>query len=430
MTTIERVQSASRLIADSPGAHGSSLDAHLRRHGRMPMPDTHSSTWADQLIDEIDRSGLTGRGGGGFPTARKLRLVRAAGHRPTLVVNAMEGEPASNKDRFLLSGSPHLVLDGAELVATALRATEVVICMPHDRDTLARHLEGVIAARVEERNAAVRTRVLSLPARFIAGEESALVAQVAGRSGVPRFRPDKSEPLRIGRGPALVQNAETLAHVALIARYGAAWFREIGAPEAPGTCLVTVSGAVGLPGVIEVPTGTPVAEIVASARPERDLQAVLVGGFGGAWVSREEIGTPYAPHALGAVGASRGAGVLVALSDSACGIRETELIAGYMARESAGQCGPCVFGLPAIAEELHAIADGHAGPRTLDRLIDRCGVVDGRGACRHPDGVVRLVRSALAAFGGDVASHLRGAACAASRRPSTLFAPSKEAGRR
>ena len=215
----------------------------------------------------------------------------------------------------------------------------------------------------------------------------------------------------MGRKVAVVHNVETLAQVALIGRHGADWFREVGTAEAPGTCLVTVSGAVEKPGVVEVATGTAIDEIIGLAGPRRPVQAVLVGGYGGSWLSGEELGTPYGPDGLRAVGGSMGAGVLVVLPVEACGIRETERIARFMAAESAGQCGPCLFGLPALADDLRALAQGEGGRPLFERLLGHCQAVDGRGACRHPDGVVRLVRSALRVFAGDVAGHLQGCPC-------------------
>jgi NADH:ubiquinone oxidoreductase subunit F (NADH-binding) len=152
-----------------------------------------------------------------------------------------------------------------------------------------------------------------------------------------------------------------------------------------------------------------------------DLQAVLVGGYGGVWIAKDAFTTPYAPTALRAIGAQMGVGVLVALGSTSCGIRETELIAQFMAAESAGQCGPCLFGLPAIAQDLHLIATGEADRTTLNWLLHRCGAVVGRGACRHPDGVARLVRSALEVFSTDVASHIGAMPCAAGRDAGVLM---------
>ena len=431
MTTLEATPrtAGARLVGEARGP-GLDLEAHLRHHGALALPERYSSSWADWLLGEIERSGLTGRGGAGFPAHRKLRLVQAAGGRPVVLVNAMEGEPASAKDRFLLGFAPHLVLDGAEVVARALDAEEIVLCFPDDRLGIGRHLAQVLSERSAAGMASTPVALVALAGRYIAGEESALAAGVAGRPARPRYRPDKSVPLRTGRREAVVHNVETLAHVALIARHGAGWFREVGTSEAPGTCLVTISGAVERPGVVELAVGTPIGRIVELAGPTGTVQAVLVGGYGGSWVSHDELAVPYAPRELATFGASMGAGVLVVLPLESCGIRETERIARFMAAESAGQCGPCVFGLAAIADDLRALADGATGSEGFDRLVRHCAVVDGRGACRHPDGVVRLARSALRVFATDVASHRRGVPCAGSARSSLLVLPPFDPGRR
>jgi NADH:ubiquinone oxidoreductase subunit F (NADH-binding) len=431
MTTLEAAPTVgpARLLGGS-GREGRDLEAHIRRHGRLLPPDQPSEEWAEALVVEIEKSGLTGRGGAGFPTHQKWKAVRADSTRPVVLVNAMEGEPASGKDRFLVWSAPHLVLDGADLVAGAVGAERIVVCVPNDRERMSRTFSDAIGERTA---AGMRDRPVEmarLAGRYIAGEESALVASVMGQPGLPRFRPDKSIPLKMGRRTAVVQNVETLAHVALIARYGADWFREVGTEEAPGTCLVTVSGAVERPGVVEVAIGTPVDRIIGWAGPTRPVQAALVGGYGGSWLSGEELSTRYAPGALAAVGGAMGAGVLVALPEEACGVRETERMARFMAAESAGQCGPCLFGLPAMADDLRAIADGRVDRRGIDRLERHCRAVDGRGACRHPDGVVRMVRSALRVFARDVDAHLGGRPCRGNGKPSVLVLAPVEAGRR
>ena len=150
---------------------------------------------------------------------------------------------------------------------------------------------------------------------------------------------------------------------------------------------------------------------------------MLVGGYGGAWLDPAHLATPFAPGPLAAVGATQGVGILIALPAGACGIAETARIVRYMAGESAGQCGPCVFGLPAIAGDLEQLAAGRADPSSIDRIAHRSDTVDGRGACRHPDGVVRLVRSALAVFGDDARAHAEGLPCTGHTAPTVMTFP-------
>ncbi len=418
-----RMAASPRILACWYETGKADLRSHLSVHGPLPRAGRNDSHFAFRLIEAVERSGLTGRGGAGFPTSRKWELMRQS-RQPLVLVNAMEGEPASEKDRFLLAGAPHLVLDGAELAAAAVGAREILVCVAEDRPDSARNVQRAIDERAAKGVGSRPVSVLQPPGRYISGEESALVNWVGGGGAIPTFRPQKGTPLRIRRRPALVQNAETLAHVALIARHGSDWFRMVGPPEAPGTSLVSASGALERPGIYEVALGTPVSEILRQAGSAESPAAVLVGGYGGTWLGPGLLETPYAPGPLAAAGSAMGAGVLGVLGASTCGVAETARIASYMAAESAGQCGPCVYGLPAIAADLALLARGHADRSVLERLRRHLEAVAGRGACRHPDGVVRLVRSAVAVFAADFAEHARGRPCRGAAHRPLMSVPS------
>ncbi len=402
------------------GHRSPDLASHLAHHGSPPLPQPGDGTWPERFAAEIEASGLAGRGGASFPSAIKLRLVGSARGNRTLVVNAMEGEPASAKDKVLLSCVPHLVLDGAELAASALGARRIVVCVAADRPDISARVVRAVRERAGTALAPVPVEVKQPPGRYVGGEESALVSWLDNGVGAPSWRPDKRTPLTIGRAAALVHNAETLAHMALVARYGAPAFRAAGTSDAPGTALVTVTGGVEHPGVFEVAMGTTLGSVIARSKPTAEVAAVLTGGFGGSWVSAGALDTPYAPRTLAAVGGVVGPGVLVVLTRRACGIAETARLARYMAGESAGQCGPCVFGLPAVADDLAHLAFGSPDPHGIGRLEMRLAGVDGRGACRHPDGVARMVRSALSVFASDAAAHGAGRPCPFRDEPSVL----------
>ena len=253
--------------------------------GPVPLPSRGATTgWREAFVSMLEASGLAGRGGAGFPAAIKLAVAHAAGGGGTIVVNAMEGEPASDKDKLLLLRSPHLVLDGAQLLAAASGAHRVAVCVPEGRE----HVAAAVSRAMAERAAAAARRSAEVlvrpPDRFVAGEESALVRWVDAGQSLPSFRPDKGTALRIGRRGALVHNAETLAHVAMIARTGPDAFRAHGLVEDPGTSLITISGAVEHPGVVEADRGTPLIELANRATPTGPPQALLVGGYGGSWV--------------------------------------------------------------------------------------------------------------------------------------------------
>jgi NADH:ubiquinone oxidoreductase subunit F (NADH-binding) len=398
------------------------LAGHMRAHGPLPVLD-RNETSRRAVASGLEASGLLGRGGGGFPSFTKLVVAAAGGRKGAVVVNAMEGEPASDKDKLLLMRAPHLVLDGAQILASLTDASRILVCVPTGREAVANAVAHAIAERRTRRYSPLPETLVRPPDRFVAGEESALVSFIDSGSSAPTFRPDKSAPLRVGKRAALVHNAETLAHVALIARHGSGPFRARGLRDEPGTCLITIGGAVTQPGVVEVDRGTPLWEIVRRGAPTDMPRALLVGGYGGTWVGPEHFTTPCAAGPLRAIGASAGVGVIVVLGPSSCGIAETARVARYLASQSAGQCGPCAFGLPAIADDLAHLARGQEGHNLLIRLQRRLVQVSGRGACRHPDGAVALVRSALTVFATDVETHGRGMPCSHHRHPTSLRFP-------
>jgi NADH:ubiquinone oxidoreductase subunit F (NADH-binding) len=217
----------------------------------------------------------------------------------------------------------------------------------------------------------------------------------------------------VGGRPTLVDNVETLAHVALIARHGAAWFREIGTKEDPGSRLVSVSGAFAAPGVYEIESGAPLSALVTAAGGfTTSVQAFLLGGYAGTWVEPERgMQLGLGETELAASGATLGAGIAVALPTSACAVAEVAHIADWLSEEGAGQCGPCVNGLGSIAATLHRVQDGTAGDAPLEQLARWSSLVRGRGACGHPDGVAKLVASALSLFAAEFADHARHGIC-------------------
>ncbi len=390
-----------RLLTDS----GPTLGEHEAGYGPLSLPPRA------QLLDAVEASGLLGRGGAGFPTARKMRTV-AAGRNPVVLGNACEGEPASSKDLTLLTRHPHLVLDGLSAAAAAVGAREQHLAVHAGSPSL-----PVLRAALAERREPVVLH--ELPHAYTASEESALVSFVNTGTAKPLFTPPRPFEQGIGKRPTLVNNAETLAHLALIARRGPQWFREVGDREEPGTQLLTVNGT-----VVEVPSGSALRDVADL----EGVQAVLVGGYFGAWLSVAQAREVSLTHRdLRAAGGALGAGIVLTLPTGSCGVVETARVAAYLANENAGQCGPCFNGLPAIANAVRALAIGPWDDTTMTALDRWLGVVPGRGACRHPDGAVRFVLSGLAVFAEDVAAHRAGRPCAGAQAPPVLPVPRRAA---
>lgn len=390
-----------RLLAGlDPSGKPMTLAEHSRVHGELPRRPSH------ELIDAIERSGLRGRGGADFPTATKLRAVAAARRVSALVVNGSETEPASAKDRLLLSRTPHLVLDGAMLAAEAVGAPEVIVKVGESAAGSLQALEGAVAVRPQD---PVPVKLVAAPEGYVAGEESAVVRFLNGGPELPTFVPPRPYERGYRRRPTLIQNPETLAQIALVARFGEHWYRELGTPADPGSVLVTIAGAVAAPGVYEMAFGTPMADLLDAAGGSTErIRALLVGGYFGTWVDATQVmGLQLSREELRSVGCSLGSGVLLVLGESSCGLHETARVIDYLAEQSAGQCGPCVHGLRAVAEGVAGLADGRReGDR--ERLVRWASEIRGRGACHHPDGAVRFVLSALSVFAREIDEHRRG----------------------
>ena len=356
-----------------------------------------------ELISELEAAGLSGRGGAGFPTPRKLAAIH--GTKPVVIGNGAEGEPLSHKDATLLSRAPHLVLDGLEAAAQAVGAHKVYLYLHKNAvPTAEKALEERRAAGVDDH----QVTVITAPDTFVAGEESAAIRHVEGGPALPRDRTVVSAVSGVHGRPTLVNNVETLAHIGLIARFGADWFRSVGDAVDPGTMLVTLSGAVANPGVIEVPTGALLTDLLARSGA-KDLRAILIGGYHGTWIPAGALeGLRLSRESLKTVGASPGAGIIHALAPDACGLARTAQIAEYLAGESARQCGPCRNGLPTLADLLDELVHGPVDDALVNEIRRVAGLVDGRGSCRHPDGTARMIRSALVTFASDIEAHRRG----------------------
>ncbi|MGL5859114.1 MAG: NADH-ubiquinone oxidoreductase-F iron-sulfur binding region domain-containing protein [Angustibacter sp.] len=393
-----------------------SYQAHRSRLGRLPRLS------ASALVDLAEQGDLRGCGGAAFPFAAKLRTI--GDRRPAVVVNVAESEPASAKDAALATRTPHLLLDGAAITARALRARDVHVVAPGGRP-------GVVAAlsrAVEERGddgERLDWQLHRTEGRFVGGQESAVLELIAGRANLPvtTWQPAAERGLR-GR-PTVLSNAETFARVAVLASVGARAYAEHGLPGASGTVLLTIDGDRSDAVVCEVPSGTGLADVLGSRWTPG--QPVLLGGYHGMWVASADVprvvldrgaGTQPAPQAVavgavpagtaaggGAVGVAVGAGVVLPLPVGECPVARTARIVRFLAEQSAGRCGPCRLGLPALAEVLDRLVRGQD---VVARIREIAGLVDGRGACAHPDGTARLVASLLVAFPDEIEHHRAG----------------------
>ncbi len=362
----------------------------------------------EALIEALERAELHGHGGGFFPTATKLAAVAAQRKRPIVVVNGAEGEPLSRKDRFLLTARSGVVLDGAFAVARVLGADTIVIAVQRRQTETIERLETVLGSRPElSGRGAPRVEVVGVPAGFVTGQETALLRYLGGGDAKPTAAPPYPFERGLRKRPTLVSNAETFAQIARVV-----------SGSFDGSRHVTVSGAVERTTVVQVRPGTTVASALAGVGGATEpVSAILLGGYGGTWAAVEEaLAFTLDEPALRARGMTLGAGIIFALGESQCGVAEVARVTRWMAGQGAGQCGPCVFGLAAIAEALEGLCAPHsvAADRAdaLAQIRRWCAMVNRRGGCAHPDGVSRYVISALTVMSEEFADHAAHGPCA------------------
>ncbi|MCZ7460309.1 NADH-quinone oxidoreductase subunit NuoF family protein [Streptomyces sp. WMMC940] len=385
------------------------LAMHLKVHGPLePM----SGERLAQLAENIS---LRGRGGAGFPFAQKLRAVAKAairrGVRPVVVINASEDEPACRKDTVMVNRAPHLILDGALLAAEALGARTLIVAVTRNSTEIS--IRAALAERglSDRRGQQLRARVQRNPERMVSGEASAIIRAINGGPALPPGRRERAAESGVAGAPTLLSNAETFAQLAVAARIGARRYGHTGLENEPGTVMLTVSGAVARPMVIEVPTGVPMRYVLQLAGAPPVPQGVLTGGYHGNWIDAAATHEAViSRESLANVGGALGAGAILPIGQETCPLGEAQRVANWLAAETAGQCGPCKLGLPAAAGGLSDVING-GGPAALEALREVTQAVKGRGACKHPDGSARFFSSTLSAFTDDLAAHVLHGGC-------------------
>jgi NADH-quinone oxidoreductase subunit F len=357
----------------------STLEEHLRQGGGHGLAAARHRT-PTSIIDLVERAGLRGRGGAGFPTGRKWRTVAALGPVPT-VVNAAEGEPGTFKDRLLIRRNPYLVLEGAIIAARAVSSTELIIStkrsFTHELELLARAIREVEAAGWID---GLDVRIVEGPSEYLFGEETALLEVVDGRPPFPRVKApyrrgvlDEPEaPYRDHRedGPgALVDNVETFANVPGILRHGADWYRSVGTSSSPGTIVCTVTGDVARSAVGEFELGSTVREVIdrlgGGTSDGRSIATVLLG-VSNPPLSPDQLDTPLTYEDMSAIGSGLGSASFIVVDDATPLTSVAGGVARFLAVESCGQCEPCKRDSIAIAT---AYRDGaFTGISVSDRL--------------------------------------------------------------
>ena len=360
----------------------------------------------EAVVEEVKRSGLAGRGGAYFPAAIKWEGARRGGVPRILVVNAEEGEPGVFKDRHLIEGDPYLVVEGVLIAAYAIGADHVIFYL-NGQARLARQRLAASLREIERRGFlgdsilgtgfACRIEVRSGAGGYVLGEESVILESVEGSRPMPRVRPPFPTEAGLWQRPTVINNAETLANLPLILDRGAAWFADLGSPRAPGTKLLSLSGDLARPGLVEIPIGTPlrtVVEDLAGGVPGgRAIQAILTGGPSGNLVPPSLLDTPLEPRHPEVL---LGSGNLAVIDETRSLLDVVRRLTHFNAEESCGKCTPCREGVNRMREILDRVAAGDTRPSDRADLLDLCEIAASASLCglgqMAPNPVVTALR--------------------------------------
>ncbi|HLU43064.1 MAG TPA: NADH-ubiquinone oxidoreductase-F iron-sulfur binding region domain-containing protein [Microthrixaceae bacterium] len=428
-----------RLLHDPPL---SSLEEYMAVGGGNGLAGARH-VGSKATIEEITAAGLRGRGGAGFPTGVKWRSVAsgASGTRYA-VCNAAEGEPGTFKDRALLRANPYAVIEGLLIAAETVGATEAFLAM---KASFTPELEAVRRALTEIEEAdwlgGITITVVTGPEEYLFGEEKALLEVIEGKEPLPRWLPPylhglfstgpqlgwqaapSPDPAALSEeggpdpNPTLVNNAETLAQAAWIMANGRDAFRSLGTEESPGTVICTIVGDVAAPGVVEVPMGTTLREVLQRCGGPKEghrIKAVFPG-VANAVLGEAALDTPLTYEDMEAAGSGLGAGGFIVYDDSACMVEVVHTLSRFLWVESCGQCPPCKLGSGAITAALDRIRTGGGSDADLDTIEEHLRIVTDGNRCYLPVQEQTLVSSVLRTFPEDVAAHLDGW-CPSSRR--------------
>jgi NADH:ubiquinone oxidoreductase subunit F (NADH-binding) len=423
-----------RLLANLGRIDPTSIDSYREHGGYAGLERAVAHLGPEGVIDEIASAGLRGRGGGGYPTSDKWRAARSApGTRKIVVVNLMGADPTALGDRALAEGNPHLVLEGALVVAFATGASEVVLAVRRDWLQAIERLRGAIAEAEAGRLAgylvlgtdfSCQASVWEGSGALVAGEESALIAALAGDRGMPVIRPPYPTEAGLWGAPTTVQNAETVAHAAWILAHSAEAFANLGSQASPGTKLVSIYGKVSEPGLVEVPMGTSLLDIIGLAGgPVGSTKAVFVGGAGGGALSADELGTPYDVEPLRAAGAGIGLGAMLVTDTETCMVDTARFFLDWSSREACGKAVPCRIGTKRLVETLDRILAATPRPNDFTLLRELARKMSDTALCKLEARAPGPMLTTLQRFPDEYRAHAERGECLAGACRVTAVEP-------
>jgi bidirectional [NiFe] hydrogenase diaphorase subunit len=419
-----------KIVLENSGAiDPERIEDYIAHDGYRALVTALTEMTPREVVEQVIRSGLRGRGGAGYPTGLKWTTVAKAGEpgdRKYVICNGDEGDPGAFMDRAVLESDPHRLLEGMAIAAYAVGAQQGFIYVRAEYPLAVKHLKtamrqaermGLLGANICGTTFGFRVEIRLGAGAFVCGEETALIASVEGRRGTPRPRPPYPAESGLWGCPTLINNVETLANIAPILRRGGEWFAGIGTEKSKGTKVFALAGRVTNTGLIEVPMGIPLREIIfdiGGGIPDgKKFKAVQTGGPSGGCIPEEHLDVPVDYESLAAIGSIMGSGGMIVMDETSCMVDVAKYFMEFCMTESCGKCVPCRTGTAQMHQLLAKITGGEATMADLEMLEELCELVQNTSLCGLGQTAPNPVVSTLRYFRREYEDHISGKGCAA-----------------
>ena len=422
------LEKQTRIVLENCGKFDAeSLDEYLASGGFKALEKAMFKMTPDEIVEEVEKSGLRGRGGGGFPAGRKWRQVAGQKEKVRYVVcNGDEGDPGAFMDGSVMEGDPYRLIEGMIIAGYAVSACDGYIYVRAEYPNSVKRLRGAIA-ELEKRGLlgdnilgsgfSFHMHINRGAGAFVCGEGSALTASIEGSRGMPRVKPPRTVEQGLWAKPTVLNNVETYANVPKIVLEGSEWYRSIGTEGTPGTKTFSLTGSIQNTGLIEVPMGTTLREIIfdigGGLKDGAKFKAVQIGGPSGGCLTEEQLDVPLDFDSVKKYGAIVGSGGLVVMDDNTCMVEVARFFMGFTQRESCGKCGPCRIGTKRMLEILEKITAGKGTLEDLEKLEETAQFVKERSLCGLGKSAPLPVISTIKNFREEYLEHIQEHKCRA-----------------
>jgi len=396
------------------------IDEYLARDGYDAMGKCLTEMTPDAVIDIMKKSGLRGRGGGGFPTGLKWEITRkSVSDQKYVVCNADEGDPGAFMDRSILEGDPHAVLEAMAICGYAIGASKGLIYIRAEYPLAIKRLKiaidqameyGLLGKRIFDTDFDFEIELRYGAGAFVCGEETALIASMEGGRGEPTFKPPFPAVDGYLGKPTCVNNVETFANIPIIINKGADWFSSIGTERSKGTKVFALAGKINNVGLIEVPMGTTLREVIfeigGGIKDGKEFKAVQTGGPSGGCLTQKHLDTPIEYDTLIAAGSMMGSGGMIVMDEDDCMVSMAKFYLEFTVEESCGKCSPCRIGNKRLHEMLQTVTEGTATMDTLESMKNLCNVIKDTSLCGLGQTAPNPVLSTLNNFWDEYVEHV------------------------